>query len=147
MPKRLCGRAAHSKPLPFQGERATTSVEPAAWLERRIQGLQRRSKPVLGLALLSATLLVSGCQQSGRLLGQGPAALPLPEGIEVVFNQREDQSYRSPISGQWRRGDDLEALVLSSIAGARREILVAVQELSLPAIARALVRKQHQGSR
>ncbi len=145
MPKRPPGRAARHEQIPPQGVPPTTPGEPAAWPGRRALSPQRRCKPIRCLALLGATLLVSGCQQSGRLLGQAPAALPLPDGIEVLFNQREDQSYRSPITGQWRRGDDLEALVLSSIAGAREQILVAVQELSLPAIARALVLKQQQG--
>jgi 3-methyl-2-oxobutanoate hydroxymethyltransferase len=65
----------------------------------------------------------------------------------VAFNHRGDSRYRSPVSGQWRQGDDLEALLLESIRGARREILVAVQELSLPAVAQALVERHRRGVR
>lgn len=102
----------------------------------RPRGLQ----PLLCLALV-------GCTHAGQLLGTPPAAQPLPSGIRVVFNQRQESSYRSPISGAERRGDDLEALLLQTIRGARRELLVAVQELSLPAVAEALVQQHRRGLR
>ena len=97
-------------------------------------------------ALLLALTLVQGCgSQAGRLVGAGPADLPLPEGIEVAFNHRADSHYRSPIHAESRNGDNLEALVIRGIEAAEQEILVAVQELSLPAIAEALVRQHHRG--
>ena len=74
-----------------------------------------------------------------------PSRMPLPAGIEVAFNHRPQARYRSPIDGAWRRGDNLEALVLESIDRAQHQILVAVQELSLPRVAEALVRKHRQG--
>ncbi|MCP9816264.1 phospholipase [Synechococcus sp. GreenBA-s] len=97
---------------------------------------------------LSALLLVpglAGCSATGRLSGASPDPLPLPPGITVAFNHRAEARYRSPISGQWRSGDDLEALLLEAIRSARRELLVAVQELSLPAVAEALVERQRAG--
>ena len=104
-----------------------------------------------GLSLLAGLI---GIQ---LLMGCGPAAVqrsgaeeplpPLPQGIEVAFNHRGAGQYRSPISGQWRQGDDLEALILDSIDRAEQEILVAVQELSLPRVAAALVRRHQQGLR
>ena len=96
------------------------------------------------LALASA-LLISGCNARASIEGRPPAPLPLPEGVEVAFNHRTSARYRSPINGEWRQGDDLEAFVLQSIEGARQQILVAVQELSLPKVAEALVRKRRQG--
>jgi phosphatidylserine/phosphatidylglycerophosphate/cardiolipin synthase-like enzyme len=97
-------------------------------------------------ALLLALTLVQGCgSQAGRLVGAGPAELPLPEGIEVAFNHRADSHYRSPIHAESRNGDNLEALVIRGIEAAEQEILVAVQELSLPAIAEALVRQHRRG--
>ncbi|MEB3234585.1 MAG: phosphatidylserine/phosphatidylglycerophosphate/cardiolipin synthase family protein [Cyanobacteriota bacterium] len=96
------------------------------------------------LALLGAVLL-SGCSARAQLEGQGKPAPPLPQGITVAFNHRPTARYRSPIDGQWRRGDDLEALVLQAINGAERQILVAVQELSLPKVAAALVRQHQRG--
>ncbi|NDC34651.1 MAG: phosphatidylserine/phosphatidylglycerophosphate/cardiolipin synthase family protein [Synechococcaceae bacterium WB9_2_112] len=101
-------------------------------------------RPAPWLALAS-TLLISGCSGRAGIEGRPPAALPLPAGIEVAFNHRLTAHYRSPINGQWRQGDDLEAFVLESIEGAQRQILVAVQELSLPRVAEALVRKRRQG--
>ncbi|MEB3307167.1 MAG: phosphatidylserine/phosphatidylglycerophosphate/cardiolipin synthase family protein, partial [Cyanobacteriota bacterium] len=89
--------------------------------------------------------LISGCQSAARLTGTATSPGPMPVGIEVVFNHNENRRYRSPIDGEWRRGDDLEAFILKGIAEAKREILVAVQELSLPAVARALVERHREG--
>ncbi len=69
----------------------------------------------------------------------------MPPGIELAFNHRETSRYRSPITGQWRQGDDLEAFVLTGIRSAKREILVAVQELSLPKVAEALAERHREG--
>jgi phosphatidylserine/phosphatidylglycerophosphate/cardiolipin synthase-like enzyme len=103
------------------------------------------SKRCWGVLLLALTL-VQGCgSQAGRLVGARPAKLPLPEGIEVAFNHRADSHYRSPIHAESRNGDNLEALVIRGIEAAEQEILVAVQELSLPAIAEALVRQHRRG--
>jgi phosphatidylserine/phosphatidylglycerophosphate/cardiolipin synthase-like enzyme len=97
------------------------------------------------LQTLLAAILLAGCSAQARLEGRPPQALPLPEGITVAFNHNPASRYRSPITGAWRQGDDLEDLVLQSIEGAERQILVAVQELSLPRVAAALVRKHQQG--
>jgi hypothetical protein len=92
--------------------------------------------------------LLGGCGPAPAALSGGdPRALPLPPGIRVAFNHRGDSRYRSPVSGQWRQGDDLEALLLESIREARLEILVAVQELSLPAVAEALAERHRRGVR
>jgi len=103
------------------------------------------------LLLLVLMLLwpLSGCSGPAAAVRRGaPSAdLPLPEGIRVAFNHRSDQRYRSPISGQWRQGDNLEALILEAIGKARSEVLVAVQELSLPAVAEALAARHRQGLR
>jgi phosphatidylserine/phosphatidylglycerophosphate/cardiolipin synthase-like enzyme len=69
----------------------------------------------------------------------------LPGGIRVAFNHREGQRYRSPVSGRWRQGDDLEAMVVEAIRKARHEVLVAVQELSLAGVAEALIERHRQG--
>lgn len=92
-------------------------------------------------------LLLAGCGAEAALVGSPHQPSPLPEGIEVAFNHNPASRYRSPIDGRWRQGDDLEAFVLSSITAAEREILVAVQELTLPRIAQALVERHRQGLR
>jgi phosphatidylserine/phosphatidylglycerophosphate/cardiolipin synthase-like enzyme len=106
----------------------------------------RRSLPLAGC--LAVLALLAGCDAAPVQRSGGPGAdLPLPAGIRVAFNHRSDHRYRSPISGRWRQGDDLEALILGAIGEARSEVLVAVQELSLPAVAAALVARQRQGVR
>ena len=99
----------------------------------------------VGACLAGLPLLLGGCSIPGKLLGKPAAGLPLPPGIEVAFNHNSSHRYRSPITGRWREGDDLEAFVLSTIAMAKQDILVAVQELSLPKVAEALVAKHSQG--
>jgi phosphatidylserine/phosphatidylglycerophosphate/cardiolipin synthase-like enzyme len=90
--------------------------------------------------------LLQGCgSQAGRLLGTKRPDLPLPEGIQVAFNHREGVHYRSPIHAEQRNGDNLEAFVIQAIESAEQEVLVAVQELSLPSIAQALVGQHKRG--
>ncbi|MFN9621441.1 MAG: phospholipase D-like domain-containing protein [Cyanobacteriota bacterium] len=89
---------------------------------------------------------LGGCGPApASLWGPGERALPLPAGLRVAFNHREGQRYRSPVGGQWRQGDDLEAMVVEAIREARHEILVAVQELSLAGVAEALNERHRQG--
>jgi phosphatidylserine/phosphatidylglycerophosphate/cardiolipin synthase-like enzyme len=107
----------------------------------------RSGTALIGVGLLGLALALSGCSATARILGASPAELPLPPGIEVAFNQRADHHYRSPISGERRSGDDLESLLLETIARAQSDIQVAVQELSLPEVARALVRRHRDGLR
>ena len=105
-------------------------------------------KPWLGALALLALALSQGCaSHSARLIGTTPPALPLPEGIEVAFNHRESSRYRSPVHAETRNGDNLEALLLSAINAAQSEVLVAVQELSLPALAEALALQHRRGIR
>ena len=95
--------------------------------------------------LIAFVLALTGCNAEARLIGQPAPLLPLPAGIEVAFNHNPRHRYRSPVHGSWRQGDDLEAFLLESIQGAEQEILMAVQELSLPRIAEALVAKHQAG--
>ena len=104
-------------------------------------------RPFRPIACGVLALLLSGCTAQAQLLGQPSSPAPLPEGITLAFNHRPDRRYRSPIDGRWRAGDDLEAFVLEAIGDARSEILVAVQELSLPRIAEALVARHRAGVR
>ena len=97
------------------------------------------------LALMAAALLCSGCSQAGSVVGESPAALVLPNKIDVVFNHKATSRYRSHLTGAWRNGDDLEQWLISAIAVANEEVLVAVQELSLPRIAQALIAAKQRG--
>ena len=108
-----------------------------------------RSQPRLPVRKLIVStafgLLASGCSRAGVVLGQRPIDLALPNGIEVGFNHRGDRRYQSPLSGEWRNGDDLEQMLIDAIQSAEEEILVAVQELSLPQIAQSLVAAARRG--
>ena len=91
-------------------------------------------------------LLSGGCSsKSGILQGGSLQKLPWPQGITAAFNHREDRSYRSPVSGAWRNGENLEALLIEAIDQAEQEVLVAVQELTLPEVAMALARQHQRG--
>ena len=56
-----------------------------------------------------------------------------------------DRATDHPLTGDWRNGDDLEAWLIDAIDGAKKEVLVAVQELSLPKVAQALIAAQQRG--
>ena len=58
-------------------------------------------------SVLLALSLCCGCSQQGRLLGAAAGEMPQPALIEVVFNHRSKGRYQSPLTGQWRNGDDL----------------------------------------
>jgi len=60
--------------------------------------------------------------------------------MEVVFNHRRGSRYRSPLTGAWRDGDDLEQFLIDAIDAAEHSLQLAVQELTLPRLARALIR-------
>jgi phosphatidylserine/phosphatidylglycerophosphate/cardiolipin synthase-like enzyme len=97
------------------------------------------------LGWMAAALLCSGCSQAGSVVGTAPADLAMPEQIDVVFNHNARSRYRSPLTGDWRNGDDMEAWLIEAIDAAHEEVLVAVQELSLPKVAQALIAAQQRG--
>jgi len=95
---------------------------------------------------LPLVLLLTGCAAPAGFVGQHQSADPAgADGITVYFNQRPQGSYLSPLTGTRRRGDDLEQAVVDAIAGARSSISLAVQELTLPPIAQALVERHRAG--
>ncbi len=65
----------------------------------------------------------------------------------AYFNQRATHSYREPYRGIERHGDNLEQEIIKSIRSATRSLDIAVQELSLPNIAKALVESHLKGVR
>ena len=90
--------------------------------------------------LLLGIAVISGCSQRGQLVGATSVAqLDVPDQIAVGFNHQHHNRYRSPITGEWRDGDDIEQILVRAIDLAEREILLAVQELSAPTIANALI--------
>jgi phosphatidylserine/phosphatidylglycerophosphate/cardiolipin synthase-like enzyme len=73
------------------------------------------------------------------------APLSQDESIQVYFNHNRAAQFTEPYRSKTRRGDDLAAIIIAAIAGARSQIDVAVQELQLPNIAQALVAKSQAG--
>ena len=101
---------------------------------------------IRSFSLIAALLISSGCSQQGRVIG-GSAAAELPQApqIEVLFNHRDNSSYQSPLTQRWRNGDDLEQFLIEAVEAAQQEVLVAVQELTLPGIATALIAARDRG--
>lgn len=103
----------------------------------------------VGVLALMALIPITcaACSQAGQVLGDPTPELQLSTGIQVHFNHRDGARYRSPIDGRWRNGDNLEAELIKAIDAAEQECLVAIQELTLPGIAQALVRAKKRGVR
>ena len=97
------------------------------------------------LSALALAALCSGCTAAAHYRPWPKATLEQPESITVGFNQRRGSSYISPLTGRRRPGDNLEQQLITAIEGAQREVLVAVQELTLPAIAEALIERHRAG--
>ena len=67
------------------------------------------------LGWVAAALVCGGCSQAGWVVGTAPAELAMPEQIDVVFNHDTRSHYRSPLTGEWRSGDDMEAWLIRAI--------------------------------
>ena len=104
--------------------------------------LQKTRRKVL-LTLL--TSLMFGCSQAGRIVGPKETELPLPQSFKLHFNHRASSRYRDPLNRGWRNGDNLEKRLIQQIDSAREEVLLAIQELTLPKIAESLIRAQGRG--
>ncbi len=76
-----------------------------------------------------------------------PDISPLPQDslIEAYFNQSNASSYSESARQQTRLGDNLEKVIVDTIANATTSIDLAVQELRLPGIAQALVERYQAG--
>ncbi|MFB2972044.1 DUF655 domain-containing protein [Aerosakkonema sp. BLCC-F183] len=96
------------------------------------------------VASILLALTLAACQRAQPQIQQ---LTPLPQDpfIEVYFNHSESSSYREPYRQQTRLGDNLEQLIIDSIASAKSTVDVAVQELRLPNIAKALVDRKKAG--
>ena len=91
--------------------------------------------------------MLLSCSQAGQIMGAAEAELPLPQNFQLHFNHRDSGRYRNPLTGQWRNGDNLEEQLIRQINTANEEVLMAIQELTLPQIAKALIRAKKRGVR
>ena len=65
--------------------------------------------------------------------------------VKAFFNHGTSTSYTDPYRSITRNGDNLEQLLLDNISSAKKTIFIAVQELRLPLVAAALVKKKKEG--
>jgi phosphatidylserine/phosphatidylglycerophosphate/cardiolipin synthase-like enzyme len=100
-----------------------------------------------GICLGIGLLLFVGISSQFHGTAVTPTAAPLPQDpyIQVYFNQNPAAVYTDPYRRISRQGDDLEAIIISTIDQATASIEVAVHELNLPAIAQALVERHQHG--
>ncbi len=78
-----------------------------------------------------------------------PPPLPQDPAIQVYLNQNQAQGadYTDPYRQLQRPGDNLEQVVIDAINSAQTSVDLAIQELRLPGIARALVARHQAGVR
>lgn len=70
---------------------------------------------------------------------------PVLASVKSYFNYNPQTSYTDPYRNITRQGDNLEQVLITEISKAKKTIFIAVQELRLPLIAKALVEKKRQG--
>lgn len=101
----------------------------------------RCSSLIISCLLLSC--LLCACAEPEAKLND----LPQDPNIKVYFNHKQTQKtqYRDSYRQIERFGDDLEAVIIKEIDSATDRIDLAVQELRLPNIAKALAKKQQEG--
>ena len=97
----------------------------------------------LGITFFLA-LSMSACQ---RVQSQSPRPTPLPQDlfVQAYFNHASSGEYTEPYRQVTRPGDDLEQQIVDAIATAQSTVDIAVQELRLPKIAQALVKRHQAG--
>jgi competence ComEA-like helix-hairpin-helix protein len=102
-----------------------------------------RKNPILlfPLIILAIAILFSACQA----IGQRANTLPQDPLIQTYFNHNQKAHYTDPYRQIKREGDNLEKIIIDTINSAQVSVDLAVQELRLPLVAQALVKKQKTG--
>ena len=95
--------------------------------------------------VLLLTFILTACLNKSQKLVPPVSSLPQDPLIESYFNQSQASSYTEPLRQQTRLGDNLEEIIVNTIANATSSVDVAVQELRLPAIAQALAERYQAG--
>jgi competence ComEA-like helix-hairpin-helix protein len=106
-----------------------------------------RSRTACIALLLGGLSLMTACQKPDASAVQLKAVEPLPQDadIKVYTNQNPANTFTDRYLNRSRFGDDLEQVIIEAINSASQSIDIAVQELRLPGIAKALQEKQSQG--
>ncbi len=97
----------------------------------------------LSLTIVSYLLLLNGCQSQDQKL----PPLPQDSYTEVYFNhnQAKGKKYLDPYRHIQHPGDNLEAIIIEQINTAKSTLDIAVQEINLENLARAIVAKKQGG--
>lgn len=95
------------------------------------------------LGIIFGLIILGGCHNSPPKL----PPLAQEESIQVYFNhnQAKGKEYEEPYRKIKRFGDDLETVLIEQINSANQTIDIAIQELNLARLARAIVEKKKQG--
>lgn len=67
------------------------------------------------------------------------------EKLQYYFNHNEFTSYKEPYRGIHRQGDNFEAIIINEIKKATKTIDMAIHDLNVPGIAKALIERKKAG--
>jgi phosphatidylserine/phosphatidylglycerophosphate/cardiolipin synthase-like enzyme len=112
-------------------------------LHTKFQSLSRRIGYwllIFGITALIA-IAVNACKSEAGII----PALPQNPNIQVFFNQNQAAKYTDPYRKIERLGDNLERVMIDNVSNAKVSLDIAVQELRLPNIAKAIVDAKLRG--
>jgi phosphatidylserine/phosphatidylglycerophosphate/cardiolipin synthase-like enzyme len=95
---------------------------------------------VFGITALIA-IAVNACKSESGIV----PALPQNPNIQVFFNQNQAARYTDPYRKIERLGDNLERVMIDNVSKSKVSLDIAVQELRLPNISKAIVDAQLRG--
>ena len=98
---------------------------------------------ILFLQLVASLFLLNNCKS----IPQKPSPLPQDSNIQAYFNhnQAQGKKYLDPYRNITREGDNLESVLIEQINSATKSIDIAVQELNLTNLARAIAKQKEAG--
>ena len=112
-------------------------------LHNKYQSLSRRigySLILFGITALIA-IAVNACKSESGII----PVLPQNPNIQVFFNQNQAARYTDPYRKIERLGDNLERVMIDNVSNSKVSLDIAVQELRLPNIAKAIVDAKLRG--
>ncbi len=106
---------------------------------KSLTALYRKQQRVIlfSLLIILGFWLVYNFRPTPRLESLKP--LPQDAAIQVYFNQNQAASYEDPYRHFKRKGDNLEQQIINVINQAKYTVDLAVMELRLPNVAKALI--------
>jgi phosphatidylserine/phosphatidylglycerophosphate/cardiolipin synthase-like enzyme len=96
---------------------------------------------LLCVVLALTVIVTNACQDQSGII----PALPQHSSIQVFFNQNQASRYTDPYRNITRLGDNLEKVVIDNVNKSKISLDIAVQELRLPNIAKAVIDAKLRG--